>query len=109
MAVAKQRGINLVRQPPNSPELNACDLGVWRSLQSRVKAKNLSDVSWKNISHAQKKLWDAILEAWEEIEPKVIFNTFAVRDEIAKELTKYQGAAIITKPHEGARKKCGTG
>jgi hypothetical protein len=109
VALANARLIDLVRQPPNSPELNACDLGVWRSLQSRVKAMNLEDTSWKDTHGAQERLWKAIQHAWSEIEPKAIFNVFEVRNEIASELVENQGHAIIREPHWGVRKKWGTG
>jgi hypothetical protein len=109
VAEAKTRFIDLVRQPPNSPELNACDLGVWRSLQSRVKAMNLNDESWKDTHGAQERLWASIQHAWEETQPQIIFNIFEVRNEIARELAENQGGAIVREHHVGVRKKWGTG
>jgi transposase len=109
VAIAKERFIDLVRQPPNSPELNACDLGVWRSLQSGVKAMNLEDTSWNDTHGAQERLWKAIQQAWSDIKSQTIFNVFEVRNEIAKELVENEGRVIVKEPHAGVREKWGTG
>jgi hypothetical protein len=105
---AKELSIDLVRQPPNSPELNACDLGVWRSLKSKVKAKNLLDISWKHVHEAQDRLWAAIREAWDDVESKSIFNVFEVRTEIARQLVANEGGVLVKEPHSDIRKKWGT-
>jgi hypothetical protein len=105
---AKKLSIDLVGQPPNSPELNACDLGVWRALKSLVKAKNLPDVSWKHVHEAQDHLWMAILEAWGKLEAKAIFNVFEVRTEVARQLVANEGGILVKEPHSGVRKKWGT-
>lgn len=109
VAVAMERSIDLVRQPPNSPEINVCDLGIWRSLQSRVKAENLEDISWRSTHTNQEHLWKVIEKVWSELQPKTVFNVFEVRNEIARELVENHGGAIVKEPHVGIRKKWGTG
>lgn len=108
VAETKTRNMNLVRQPPNSPELNACDLGVWHALKKKVSAKNLPDTSWKHTHAAQERLWKAIEEAWGELEPKSIFNVFEVRTEVAKILKENHGGVLNQEPHAGVRQKWGT-
>lgn len=50
----------LVCQPPNSPESNVLDLGVWRSVQSKV---DKMDREQRMDAH---QLWATIQRAWDE-------------------------------------------
>ena len=69
-------GIDLVCQPPNSPEFNVLDLGVWRGLQALVNklmrtVRDDPNVLWENVEKAwtqwgntnqdsHDKIWDRL-------------------------------------------------
>lgn len=106
----KKRKIHVVKQPKNSPETNPLDLGIWYSLQSKIK-NEMFDVQESNAinnSFVEQKMWEIAKQGWEEIESKTIWNCCLVRDEILKEMAKNGGDVIKKEPHSKIRERWGT-
>lgn len=77
----RQGGYALVRQPPNSPCFNMCDLGFWNALKTAVKGnaykihdKLKTSNSQYNVNLIQKELWELCKKTVREMDPKVLFN-----------------------------------
>jgi len=49
-----------------------------------------------------------VKQAWNETEPRTIWNCWMVKDEILKELRRTRGEVIASEPHSGIRKRWGT-
>ena len=105
---ALKRNVTIFKQPYNSPELNCLDLGIWHSLQSKVKNSNINYFNSKGDMYNENLLWLAVRKAWHELEAKTIFNCYMVREEILLLLIQNKGATIAKEPHAKIRKRFGT-
>lgn len=107
---AKRRKIAIKRQPSNSPETNPLDLGIWYSLQSRVKEKIalLEENRKGQVGCSEAQLWQIAKECWDDIDPKTIWNTIMVRDKILQAMVENKDKEVNTEPHCGIRKYWGT-
>ena len=111
VADGKSKGIHVFKQPRNSPELNVLDLSIWWSLQAKAREKLATldvDGAGYNEGFLQSKIWGAVKEAWEGLEPRTIWNSFMVRDELLKMVWDRNGGSIVKEPHAGVRRRWGT-
>ncbi len=106
--VAKSAGITIFKQPHNSPELNPLDLGIWHSLQSKVKRMDLPASKGYDDTYIESCMWEAVKKAWAELEPRTIWNCWMEKDEILKMLEANKGDSISKEPHTGIRTRWGT-
>ena len=63
-------------QPPNSPDLNVLDFGIWSDFEKKV---------WKNKPHNVGSLKQAIIKEWRDYSQEIINNgidSFCKRFEI---------------------------
>jgi len=105
---AKNRSIEVFKQPHNSPETNPLDLGIWFALQSKVRQLDIKEPDRPDDSYTESQIWAAVKQAWEQLEPRTIWNCWMVKDEILKELRTSRGQPIVSEPHSGIRKRWGT-
>ncbi|MCH87977.1 transposase [Trifolium medium] len=90
--VASQDGfdIRLMRQPPNSPDMNVLDLGLFRSLSAQQEKENLKTID---------ELLPAVEKAFEEYEPTKINRIFLTLQSCMIEVMKIRGSNIYKIPH----------
>jgi hypothetical protein len=56
-----QYNISVIHQPPRSPDTNALDLGLWRSLQAHVERANRDRIiSTDSLAQSTRDGWDMI-------------------------------------------------
>jgi len=106
-AVAEAKRIKVFKQPHNSPELNPLDLGIWFSLQAKVRYVEIPEID-HNSGFVESKIWEAVKIAWDELESRTIWNCWMVKDEILKEIKTSKGEPIVKEPHSGVRTRWGT-
>lgn len=63
-----QYKIEIIWQPPRSPELNLLDLGVWRSLQSRTEKLGFE------LRNTKDAIWEAAEKAFRQMDPEKLGN-----------------------------------
>lgn len=109
VAIAEEKGILVTKQPHNSPETNPLDLGIWNAIQSNVRRiAMVEDPDRKDDGYLESLLWKATKQAWDELEPRTIWNCWMVKDEILKTIRQTRGEAIVSEPHAKIRKRWGT-
>lgn len=108
VAEADLRKIHVFKQPHNSPETNPLDLGIWHSLQSKVRAIVIPDPERVDDTWIEAMMWKACQQAWEELEPHKIWNCWMAREEILKKLKSKKGRPIAKVPHAKVRQRWGT-
>ena len=64
-------------QPPQSPDLNANDLGFLSSLQSQVDAKRVATMNWD-----KEKLVKTVRQTWREYDPRKLEQIFDSKSRI---------------------------
>lgn len=106
--VAQDMDIKMFKQPHNSPELNPLDLGIWHSIQSKVKHMTIPQGKFDD-SYVESLIWDCVKQAWDDLEPRTIWNCWMVKDEVLKLLVKNKGGPIGREPHSKIRSFWGTG
>lgn len=104
--------IKVVKQPAHSPDLNACDLGFWYALdvafQEKVSTLDMRNCHMHATGWVESEMWRLLQEAWNELEPRVIWNTFMHRDVIAAALIKERGRHVVLPPHAKLGNRWGT-
>lgn len=108
VAEAERLKIKIFKQPANSPEVNPLDLGIWNSLQKKVKSKLINMRGSYDDAYIENRIWEACQDAWKTLEPKKIWNSWMVKDEILKMLIKNKGGPIKSEPHAKIRQRWGT-
>ena len=106
-----RRNVHLIQQPPNTPDVNMCDLGVWNMLKSMV-GQNQSKIpmyNGKNSSQVEAVLWELVKQAWNEIEPRKLYSIAMQKQENIRLIVESGGATIGRDVHTGIRKKHGLG
>jgi hypothetical protein len=106
-----RRRINIVQQPPYSPETNMCDLGFWSMLKSRIseRRKALPRYTGSNGSEIEAKIWEIAKEVWDNIEPRKLFNIAMQKERIFDAIVAKKGGMLEKEPHTGVRVMFGTG
>ncbi|XP_021861639.2 uncharacterized protein [Spinacia oleracea] len=94
---ATQEGFNiqLICQPPQSPDLNVLDLGFFRAIQSLQHQKFPRDVE---------ALVKAVKEAYEAYDPKLINYTWLQLQYVMLEILGVKGGNNYKSPHKGKAK-----
>lgn len=91
--------IKLTHQPPNSPDGNPLDLGVWRSLQSAVE----------KLHFRQRKSKDALdntmRRAWAEYSPQRMLPVFERLYDVAEATITAAGDNVHTEKQRGVTRK----
>ena len=107
-AVFASRGIQVVKQARNSPEVNACDIGLWNIIKSAVsKAETMSDPddTYKNVTLIRDLTWKRIQKAWnEEVTAEKLWIIFKKRELHLKKIEELEGDSMGKEPHAGLRK-----
>lgn len=100
--MAKKDGfdINLVCQPPNSPDLNVLDLGFFRSIQTLQHQE-----APKNVD----ELLAAVDKAFNELSPQCLTNVFLSLQSCMLEVIKSFGNNTYKLPHIGKDQLSRTG
>ncbi|XP_074298986.1 uncharacterized protein LOC141629980 [Silene latifolia] len=94
MAAANSDGfhIDLVFQPPNSPDLNCNDLGYFRALQSLQK---------KHAAKTVDDLVNEVMQAFVDYSPSKLNNIFLSLQAVMVEIMKCKGHNNFSLPHMG--------
>ncbi|XP_074298727.1 uncharacterized protein LOC141629652 [Silene latifolia] len=94
MAAANSCGFNieLVFQPPNSPDLNVNDLGYFKALQSLQKKKAAKTVD---------DLVNEVMQAFIDYSPSKLNNIFLSLQAVMIEMMKCKGHNNFSLPHMG--------
>lgn len=82
--------IELIQQPPNSPDCNVLDLGfhtVIQCLQQRQRCKNADE------------LIQAVKDSFQKIEPMTLNKVFLTLQCVFQEILKYKGHNNFKQPH----------
>lgn len=106
--IAKERFIDIFKQPANSPDFNPLDLGIWHSLQKKVREVSFPTPSYANERLIEYLLWEAVKNAWDNLLPHTIFNCWMAKDEMLKESIKEGGGHVTKEVHAGIRQRYGT-
>ncbi|KAK9665958.1 hypothetical protein RND81_14G149200 [Saponaria officinalis] len=94
-ATADGWDIQLIFQPPNSPDLNILDLGHFRSIQTIQHEKEPRSVV---------QLVDAVLRSYEEINPISLNYTWLTLLSCMNEILKVKGSNRYKIPHIGKKR-----
>lgn len=88
--------IEFITQPTRSPDTNVLDLGIWRSMSSRV-----ADVKYKRDSEKDmnQRIIDAVNEMWLEYDPNIIYNIFLTLTSVLNEIYAHDGGNTFKIPH----------
>ena len=86
--------IQMVFQPPQSPDFNVLDLGLFRSIQS---------LQYQSFPKDLDELISKVKEAWDEFEPDVNKYTWLTLQTVMKEVLKVKGGNNYKIPHMGKR------
>jgi hypothetical protein len=108
VAIANERDIDVEKQPHNSPETNPLDLGLWHSIQSRVKNTVIENGAREGSAWTESQIWEATKQAFWDTPSRTIWNCWMVKDEILKLLVANKGKSIAKEPHTGVRTRWGT-
>jgi transposase len=90
--------IQVVTQPPQSPDLNVNDLGFFRSLKCRVE-------TLKDGANNMDELYDSVLEAWDRYDGPTLTRIWAHQFECYREIIRCVGDNTYLGPHSGVRKR----
>jgi transposase len=85
-------------QPPQSPDLNKCDLCFFHSMQratNRLKAQNTS----------REKLLEAVVEAYNNYDVAILERIEGIQHEIYRRILADSGGNQFDMPHSGVRKR----
>ena len=85
-------------QPPQSPDLNKCDLCFFHSMQraaNRLKAQNTS----------REKLLEAVVEAYKNYDVAILERIEGIQHEIYRKILADNGGNQFDMPHSGVRKR----
>jgi hypothetical protein len=77
--------VQIIHQPPRSPETNPLDLGVWRSIQSSVEKKQYHKTT---IADA---LAQSVTEAWRHLPLETINNVFGKIPDVLQKIIEDEG------------------
>lgn len=88
--------INVVTQPPQSPDLNINDLGFFRSLKCRTE-------QFKNGANTVEEMFDAIGQAWTEYDGLTLERIWAHQYHCYREIMSSMGTNNYISPHLGVR------
>ena len=91
-------GISFVTQPPNSPDLNWCDLAFFYSLQCDTN-------ELKGITCDLGKLRDCVLQAFDEYSSDRLERVDALQYEIYRQIIEDDGGNDFPMPHSGIRNR----
>jgi hypothetical protein len=94
--------ISVITQPPNSPDLNILDLGLFSSLKTRFYARGVTELSMQ-------PLVDAVVEEFKNYEPQTLINIWAEQYVIWNALLRDQGNNDYEIPHTQITKKARLG
>lgn len=111
VAACKARGVLLEKQPPNSPETNLCDLGLWRLLKAAVERRRAEVPAYtgSNTDEVEAALWRIVKEEWAAIEPRKLFNIAMVKEAVFEFVVEAEGGELGRDPHVKVRRMFGTG
>jgi len=81
----EQFNVQILHQVPRSPEVNALDLGLWMSLQSRVEKQHYDKTSDADT------LAKTVDEAWNDLPIRTITNVFNRIPVVQNLIIEHQG------------------
>lgn len=87
--------ITMRNQPPNSPDLNVLDLGIFNTIQSLQQQK---------CSRHVDELIQAVQEAYGETSPTSLSDTFITLQSVMREVLSNEGSNNFKIPHLGKSK-----
>ncbi|MFZ9075472.1 MAG: hypothetical protein ACO2Z3_06685 [Flavobacteriaceae bacterium] len=87
--------INLVRQPPNSPDVNVLDLGFFRSIQTLCDEEDPRNIH---------EMIQGVVQKFYEYNPELIDNVFLTLQNCMIEILKNGGSNDYKIPHLGKQK-----
>ena len=82
--------IILYKQPPNSPDTNVCDLGLFNAIQSRYE---------RLAPRNSLEIINCVLKAWREYPPKNISNLFLTLQGVYNQIIDHHGGNDFKLPH----------
>jgi transposase len=90
-------------QPANSPDTNVMDLGIWRSMQSRVVEVKFVHNAEKNM---HQRIIDAVNEMWADYDPDVLSNIFDTLKLVLEKIEENDGGNSFKLPHAVKDPEC---
>ena len=105
----KDVGIELLRQPRLSPEINMCDLVQWRALKTKVREQEYAIPAYTgaNTNEVEAALWKATKEAWEKQSWRTLFVAGMEKEAVVSVIKENKGREVPQLPHLGIRKAMG--
>ena len=96
----QQDGWNIVidTQPPQSPDLNKCDLSFFHSMQ---RATNMLKAS----NTTREKLLESVKLAYKNYDPLILERIEGIQHEIYRRVLENDGGNQFDMPHSGVRKR----
>ena len=82
----------LLLQPPNSPDTNICDLGLFNALQSAY---------WKMSPQTSVDILECVAKAWENYPWQKINHLFLTLQMVFNEIIEHHGGNSFETPHLG--------
>lgn len=97
MHAATQNGFNiqLICQPPESPDLNVLDLGFFRAIQA---------IQYQSFPKDLDELIERVQDAYDFYEPEVLKYTWLQLQWVMVEILKVNGGNNYKNPHHGKRR-----
>ena len=96
VGATKKPQILFITQPSRSPDVNVLDLGIWRSMSSRVTTVKYDRSS--SLSMDQ-RIINAVEEMWKEYDPNVLHNIFVTLKLILYAIRDNNGGNNFKLPH----------
>jgi superfamily I DNA/RNA helicase len=103
-----KKNVFLQKQPPNSPDTNCCDLGLWYLLNCRLHERQDEIVRYtgRNSNEVEKSMWAIIEDEFNQINPLQIDIMFEMQKKFLKDIIIQEGGNVISQSHSGIRQLC---
>jgi hypothetical protein len=94
--------ITVVTQPPNSPDLNILDLGLFHSLKTQFYNRGVT-------AQSMQPFVDGVVEEYEKYKPQTLLNIWAEQYAVWNAILRVQGENDYELPHTQITKKARRG
>ncbi len=96
LGIKSKPEISFITQPIRSPDTNVLDLGIWRSMSSRVTTVKYERYSTFTISQ---RVINAVEDMWHDYDPNILHNIFVTLKLILYEIIDHNGGNDYKLPH----------
>jgi hypothetical protein len=96
VGMKKNPPISFITQPTRSPDTNVLDLGIWRSMSSRMTSVKYDRYSAYSMDQ---RIINAVEDMWREYDPNVLHNIFVTLKMVLYEIQSHNGGNSYKLPH----------